>query len=110
MTYVAERFGGYWLEFINRESEEDGTTPPDGPYADLAVLGYPTIETMLASEISLFSELVMDSMQSEFAGFLLRAPSELADGGPCYFLQGINSLEFNDESGILIGSCYKFLK
>ena len=39
LTYVADRFGGYWLDFINRESEEDGTTPPDGAYADLAVLG-----------------------------------------------------------------------
>jgi hypothetical protein len=110
LTYVVERFGRYWADFISRESEDDGTTPPDGAYANLAALGYPTIETMLASHFSLFSELVMDGMQPEFAGFLLREPSEVAEGGPCYFLQGINSLEFIDKSVILIGSCFKFPK
>lgn len=110
LTYVVERFGGYWADFINRESEDGGTTPPEGAYADLAALGYPAIETMLASQTSLFSALVVEDLQSEFAGFVLMAPSEVVNGGPCYFLQGINSLEFIDEYVILLGTCFKFPK
>ena len=38
LAYVLEQFNTFWEGFIKRESEDEGTVPPDGYYAELASL------------------------------------------------------------------------
>lgn len=80
-TYVLDRFNAFWEEFIERESKDDGTLPPDGIYAELKSLGYPSLETMLNAHSVSFAAVIMEGLQPEFAGYVLRSPGEVEKGG-----------------------------
>jgi hypothetical protein len=108
--YVVEKFGDYWVEFVARESEDDGTGMPEGIFLSLKELAYPSLETMLAFHSELFSDLILESLQAEFAGYVLDAPKTLGCNERSYFLQGINSLEVGNGVVILVGSCYLFFR
>jgi len=108
--YVIEKFGGNWAELIERESEDDGTGPAEGLYADLKTAGYPALHTMLTTHPSLFSSLVMADLQTDFTGYVLASPEDTRPGEPSYFLQGLNAVEVADGAVIMSGSCYTFIK
>jgi len=102
---VATKFEPYWREFLARESEDDGTEPPTGIYAQLEAAGYPSLENVLASHPLLFSELVMQSLQTEFAGYVLCSPSDLRGTDPSYFLHSLSSVAVIGTSAVIEGSC-----
>lgn len=88
-TYVLNRFNGFWEEFIQRESEEDGTSPPDGIYADLKACAYPSLEAMLRGHPLLLGAVLMEGLQTEFTGYILCSPWDVEKGGQRYFLESM---------------------
>ena len=91
--------------YIERESEDDGTEPPDGIYAELKSIGYPALETMLVAHPLLFATVIMEGLQTEFAGYVLRSPGEVEKGAPRYFLERMTSVAVADEYVVLAGEC-----
>lgn len=104
-AYVLKKFSEYWGELIARESEDDGTEVPAGPYTQLRKAGYPGLQEMLVEHPSLLSSLILSSLQTEFAGFLLCAPHEVNKAHPAYFLQSLKSIEINSTTVVLTGGC-----
>jgi hypothetical protein len=107
-TYVLDRFNAFWEEFIERESEDDGTVPPDGTYAELNSLGYPSLEMMLVRHPLLFASVIKHGLQTEFAGYVLRSPGEVEKGAPRFFLESMTSVAVVDEYVVLVGECATF--
>jgi len=106
-TYVLERFSGYWDGLIIRESEEDGL-PLEGSYAELQRLGWPSLETMLNAHPLLLSRLIMEDLQSDFAGYVLRPPSATDRSKPCYFLASLSAVSVIDECVEVTGEVLLF--
>lgn len=107
-TFVLDRFNAFWEDFIERESEDDGTEPPDGIYADLKFLGYPSLEKMLVRHPLLFASVIKQGLQTEFAGYVLRSLGEVEKGAPRYFLKSMISIAVVDEYVVLVGECATF--
>lgn len=104
-TYVLDRFNAFWEEFIERESEDDGTVPPDGIYAELKSVSYPSLETMLIAHPRLFATVIKEGLQTEFAGYVLHSPGDVEKGALRYFLERMTSVAVADEYVVLVGEC-----
>ena len=105
--YVLERFSDYWDDLIIRESEEDGL-PLEGSYAELHCSGWPSLETMLNAHPLLLSRLIMEDLQSDFAGYVLRPPAATDRSTPCYFLTGLSAINVIDECVEVTGKALPF--
>lgn len=110
ISHVLTEFSHYWSDFVERESQDDGTDTPPDVYTELRACGYPLLDAMLKSHPSLFSALILEDLQTEFTGYVLNSPSEVAVGKPAYFLQSIKSLSIVGAMAILEGNCCNFLK
>jgi len=105
--YVLERLSDYWDGLIIRESEEDGL-PLEGSYAELHCLGWPSLETMLNAHPLLLSRLIMEDLQCDFAGYVLRPPSATDRSKPCYFLASLSAINVIDECVEVTGDAWPF--
>jgi hypothetical protein len=103
---IVEKFGPYWNEFLEREAEEDGNEPI-GIYAELRTAKYPSLEVMLADHPDLFESLVLGGLQTEFVGYLVKAPSVAVNAS--YFLQSMTSIKVRDMHIVINGNAMKFI-
>jgi hypothetical protein len=108
VSHVVAEFDQHWSAFVDRESMDDGTETLPGVYSQLRAVHYPDLEAMLKSYPSLFSALVMEDLQTEFAEYILNSPHDVLSGEPAYFLQGISSVTVAGASVILEGTCCEF--
>jgi hypothetical protein len=106
-SYVLERLSDYWDSLIIRESEEDGL-PLEGSYAELHFLCWPSLETMLNAHPLLLSRLIMEDLQCDFAGYVLRPPSATDCSNPCYFLASLSAINIIDECVEVTGEAWLF--
>lgn len=110
VEYVLAEFSQYWNEFVEREGQDDGSEAPIGIYAELQASGYPPLDVMLKSHPSLFSAVVLETLQTEFTGNIISSPRLVAVGEPAYFLQSMSSLSVAEASVIIEGNCCEFIK
>lgn len=108
--HVVAEFSHYWSAFVDRESADDGTETPSGVYSQLKAVGYLDLEPMLKLHAALFSALVMEGLQTEFAEYVFNSPHEVLASEPAYFLQGIRSVVVAGEWVIVEGTCCEFRK
>ncbi|NKI72794.1 hypothetical protein GN109_25590 [Collimonas pratensis] len=106
-AYVWEKFNSYWCDFLEREMTDDGDTPT-GVYLELKLSKYPSLQTMIQDKGDLLAKLVLEGMQPEFIGFLVRPPSAIEAIQVAFFLHSLSSIQVEDGIVILEGYCSEF--
>lgn len=91
--YLLKRFNSYWSEFIETESEVNEEAC------------YPSLEGMLSQHPRLFSNLVLQGLQTELMGYLVSEPNAVLGRVPAYFLQSLTSIDVSGQLITLEGTC-----
>jgi hypothetical protein len=105
---VITKFGKFWSEFNDRESEDDGTEIPPGLYSSLQSLGYPSLQAMLSMHTRLFEQLVLKDLQTEFLGYLVGTPTQIRKELRGFFLHSLHSVSVSKISVLVAGGCCEF--
>lgn len=95
MEDVLTHFGGYYQEFVDRESEDEGFQEDlQGCALLLKETGYLSLEKMFAEQPELLSKLLLNELSAEFMGYIF-----LGEGPTLskkYILQTLVGLEVTD--------------
>lgn len=97
-------FSSYYLDFIERESEDEGFEEPlDGLYLQIRETGCLSFERMLTDHPRLLSDVLLKLLPVEFMGYLFAAEN----GGDRYVLQALSELRVDRDRIICRGEAFE---
>lgn len=102
---VISRFGSYYQDFVDRESEDEGFQEElQGWALLLQETGYLSLDAMLSKQPSLVAKLLVEEMPNEFMGYIF------LDNGPAlskkYILQTLVDVEVTASDIICSGMAF----
>ncbi|MEH6460635.1 hypothetical protein [Chitinimonas sp. JJ19] len=102
---VATYFGGYYQEFVDRESEDEGYLEElEGWALLIKETGYLSLEKMLVEQTELISKLLLNELPAEFMGYMFL--DEIPALSKKYILQTLVALEVTGGAVLCTGMAF----